>query len=57
MEAGLIEAKFAPTTFQGIKFKFKKSNQNWATLSELAFYKEDVIQNHVQSIFSNYEIQ
>lgn len=53
MEAGLIEAKFAPTTFKRIKFKFKKSNQNWATLSELAFYKEDVIQNKVQSIFTD----
>ena len=53
IEAGLIEAKFEPTTFKRIKFKFKKSNQNWATLSELAFYKEDVIQNKVNSIFTD----
>ncbi|WP_277584904.1 NPCBM/NEW2 domain-containing protein [Psychrobacillus antarcticus] len=53
MEAGLIEAKFEPTTFKRIKFKFKKSNQNWATLSELAFYKEDVVQNKVNSIFTD----
>ena len=53
MIAGLIEAKFEPTTFKRLKFKFKKSNQNWATLAELAFYKEDVIQNKINSLFKD----
>ncbi|MEK4426870.1 NPCBM/NEW2 domain-containing protein [Solibacillus sp. FSL K6-1523] len=53
MISGLIEAKFEPTTFKRVKFKFKKSNQNWATLNELAFYKEDVIQDKVNSIFTD----
>ncbi|AMO85729.1 NPCBM/NEW2 domain protein [Solibacillus isronensis B3W22] len=50
---GLIEAKFEPTTFKRMKFKFKKSNQNWATLAELAFYKEDVVQNKINSLFKD----
>lgn len=53
MVAGLVEAQFEPTTFKRVKFKFKKSNQNWATLSELAFYKEDVIQDKVNGIFTD----
>ncbi|MEK4426467.1 NPCBM/NEW2 domain-containing protein [Solibacillus sp. FSL K6-1523] len=53
MVAGLVEAKFAPTTFKRVKFKFKKSNQNWATLSELAFYKEDTLEDQVNNLFTN----
>ena len=39
--SGLVEAKFNPTKFKRVKFKFKNSDQNWATLSEIAFYKQD----------------
>ncbi|MFJ7935552.1 NPCBM/NEW2 domain-containing protein [Sporosarcina sp. NPDC096371] len=53
MVAGLVEAKFKPTTFKRVKFKFKKSNQNWATLSELAFYKEDVLAEQINDLFTN----
>ena len=53
MVAGLVEAKFEPTTFKRVKFVFKKSNQNWATLSELAFYQEDKIQNQMNSLFTD----
>lgn len=51
--AGLVEAKFEPTTFKRVKFVFKKSNQNWATLAELAFYKQDVVQNEMDSLFTD----
>ncbi|REB04781.1 DUF5011 domain-containing protein [Sporosarcina sp. BI001-red] len=51
--AGLVEVKFAPTEFKRIKFKFKKSNQNWATLSELAFYSEDRIEEQVDNLFTD----
>ncbi|MER1987337.1 MAG: NPCBM/NEW2 domain-containing protein [Solibacillus sp.] len=51
--AGLVEAKFEPTTFQRVKFVFKKSNQNWATLAELAFYKQDVVQNDMDNLFTD----
>ncbi|MEG0448855.1 MAG: NPCBM/NEW2 domain-containing protein [Lysinibacillus sp.] len=50
---GLVEAKFEPTTIKRVKFKFKKSTQNWATLSELAFYKEDTLTQQVDSIFTD----
>lgn len=53
MVEGLVEAKFDSTKFKRVKFKFKKSNQNWATLSELAFYTEDVIEDKVNSIFTD----
>lgn len=53
MVAGLVEAKFEPTTFKRVKFKFKKSNQNWATLSELAFYKEDTVNDKMAKLFTD----
>lgn len=53
MVAGLVEAKFEPTTFKRLKFVFKKSNQNWATLSELAFYKKDSLADQVNNIFTD----
>jgi len=51
--AGLVEAKFEPTTFKRVKFKFKKSDRNWATLSELAFYKEDTIDDKMAKLFTD----
>ena len=53
MVAGLVEVKFVPTEFKRIQFKFKKSNQNWATLSELAFYSEDRIEEQVNNLFTD----
>lgn len=51
--SGLVEAKFKPTKFKRVKFKFKNSDQNWATLSEIAFYKQDKIAEKVASLFTN----
>ena len=51
--SGLVEAKFEPTKFKRVKFKFKNSDQNWATLSEIAFYKQDKIAEKVASLFTN----
>ena len=51
--SGLVEAKFNPTKFKRIKFKFKNSDQNWATLSEIAFYKQDKVSDKVDSLFTN----
>ena len=53
MVAGLVEAKFEPTKFKRVKFKFKKSNQNWATVSELAFYKEDSLDDKISNLFTD----
>ncbi|WP_330615547.1 NPCBM/NEW2 domain-containing protein [Romboutsia sp. 1001713B170131_170501_G6] len=50
---GLVEAKFKPTTFKRLKLKWVKSNQNWATLNEIMFFKQDVIAEKVYSIFTD----
>lgn len=50
---GLVQAKFEPTTFKRVKFVFKKSTQNWATLNELAFYKEDPLADSVNNLFTD----
>lgn len=50
---GFVRAEFEPTMFKRVKFKYKKSNQNWATLSELAFYKEDIVLNKVNRLFTD----
>lgn len=49
--AELIEAKFVPTEMKRVKIKFVESNQDWATVNELAFYHEDVVTNTVQDLF------
>ncbi|MDU4937356.1 MAG: NPCBM/NEW2 domain-containing protein [Clostridium sp.] len=51
--SGLVEAKFSPTRFRRVKFKFKDSDQKWATLSEIVFYKQDKIADKVDSLFTN----
>ncbi|MEG0439171.1 MAG: NPCBM/NEW2 domain-containing protein [Solibacillus sp.] len=50
---GLVEAKFEPTTFKRVKFKFNKSTQNWASLAEIAFYKEDTLAGQISNIFTD----
>ena len=51
--AGLVEAKFEPTKFQRLKIKVIKSGQNWPTLNELMFFKEDTVANKVEGLFTN----
>ena len=51
--SGLVEAKFNPTKFKRVKFRFKNSDQNWATLSEIAFYKQDVVSDKIDNLFTN----
>ena len=50
---GQVEAKFNPTEFKRLKFKFVKSDQNWATLNEISFYKEDRLSNKVDELFTD----
>ena len=52
-EYGLVEAKFKPTTFKRIKLKAIKSNQNWATLNEIMFFKEDKLSDKINNIFTD----
>lgn len=50
---GLVEAKFKPTTFKRLKLKWVKSNQNWATLNEIMFFKRDIVSDKVDNLFTN----
>ncbi|EGS5728222.1 DUF5011 domain-containing protein [Clostridium perfringens] len=50
---GLVEAKFEPTEFKRVKFKFKKSKQNSATLNELMFYKPDEVYSSMPNLFTD----
>ncbi|WP_122639084.1 NPCBM/NEW2 domain-containing protein [Romboutsia sp. Marseille-P6047] len=50
---GLVEAKFEPTKFQRLRIKVTKGDQNWATLNELIFLKEDSIADKVYNMFIN----
>lgn len=50
---GQVEAKFNPTEFKRLKFKFVKSDQNWATLNEISFYTEDKIADKVPTLFTD----
>lgn len=52
-DKGLVEAKFKPTTFKRIKLKAVKGNQNWATLNEIMFFKQDELTDKLNSIFTD----
>ncbi|MGU8260884.1 discoidin domain-containing protein, partial [Clostridium perfringens] len=51
--SGFIEAKFDETEFKRVKFVFKSSTQNWASLSEIMFYKPDEVWNSVNELFTD----
>ena len=51
--SGFIEAKFDETEFKRVKFVFKSSTQNWASLSEIMFYKSDSVWNSVNELFTD----
>ncbi|WP_195987623.1 discoidin domain-containing protein [Clostridium sp. D53t1_180928_C8] len=48
-----LEFEFDPTDVKRIKFVYKKSVENWAAASEFGFYKEDVIQDKVERLFTD----
>ena len=50
---GVIEAKFNETEFKRLKFRFKNSDQNWASLSEISFYLSDEVYNAVDNLFTD----
>ncbi|WP_188006760.1 DUF5011 domain-containing protein [Sporosarcina sp. ANT_H38] len=49
----VVEIQFAPTEFKRIKFVFTKANQDWASASELIFYKEDAVSDKIESLFTD----
>ncbi|MGL5383893.1 MAG: M60 family metallopeptidase, partial [Culicoidibacterales bacterium] len=48
-QTGLVEAKFEAREIKRIKLKFIDSLENWATLSELAFYQVDELTEVVEN--------
>lgn len=49
----LLEFKFDSTEFKRVKFVFTKANQNWAAASEFMFYKEDVVSDKMDRLFTD----
>ncbi|MGL5352003.1 MAG: discoidin domain-containing protein, partial [Clostridium sp.] len=49
----LMEAKFEPTKFRRVKFVFKQSKDNWPTVREFVFYKEDKVSDEINNIFED----
>lgn len=49
----MVEMKFANTTFKKLKFVFVEAYQNWASASELWFYKEDVVSDQTAALFTD----
>ena len=48
---GELEFKFNPTKFKRIKFVFTKGYEDWACGAEIGLYKEDKVNNKVNSVF------
>lgn len=49
----MMEFKFDTIQAKKIKFVFKSANQDWASASEFWFYKEDLLLNQMNHIFTN----
>ena len=49
----MMEFKFDTVEAKKFKFVFKSANQNWASASEFWFYKEDLILDKMERIFTN----
>lgn len=49
----IVEIQFTPTEFKRLKFVFTKANQDWASASVLAFYKEDAVSDKIENLFTD----
>lgn len=43
----VVEFNIAKTSARRVKFKFIEANQDWASIGEMSFYKEDVLANKI----------
>ena len=50
---GLVEAKFNPTKFKRLKLVAIKANENWPTINELMFFKQDSVADRVNDLFTD----
>lgn len=51
--ASKISIEFEPTEVRRIQFEFVKANNDWASMAEIAFYKEDVVAKQMDEIFTD----
>ncbi|RDY26734.1 DUF5011 domain-containing protein [Romboutsia weinsteinii] len=49
----VVEFNISKTNARRVKFKFVEANQGWASLSEISFYKEDVLANKINDLFTD----
>lgn len=48
-----IEIRFNPTEFRRVKFVFKKGYENWAIAAEFGLYKQDILSEKIDSVFTD----
>lgn len=48
-----IEIKFKPTEVKKVKFVFEKASEDWASASEFALYKQDVLSETINDLFTD----
>lgn len=53
MTSSKITIEFEPTNVRRIQFEFVKANNDWASMSEIEFYKEDVLAKQMNEIFTD----
>lgn len=49
----IVEIRFEPTTFKRLKFVYKKAHQEWASAAEFQFYKEDLVSEKMERLFTD----
>ncbi len=49
----VIEFKINKTTARRVMFKFIEASENWASIGEMSFYKEDVLANKMENLFTD----
>ena len=49
----MLEIQFEATKAKRVKFVFDKANQNWASISDIRLYKEDLVSKKIKTLFTN----
>ncbi|MEC2077639.1 NPCBM/NEW2 domain-containing protein [Metabacillus fastidiosus] len=53
VSGNVMEYKFNEVTAKRIKFVFKEAHQDWASASEISFYKKDILTDSISKIFTD----
>ncbi len=48
-----VEFKMSNVSARRVKFKFVEAREGWASLCEVAFYKEDKLSDKIESLFTD----